>query len=245
MSASLTSSPDAFRAPSIELPAPPPAMGLVDRLLRDRAGLTACILADAHDQQLVSGLIRVSVCGAAAFGVAIGLPAGMGQVCIGAVKLPLVLLMATGLSLPVLHVACNQAGARLRYSQLNALVLQALATGAITMAGLAPLITLGWLFFSLDASGGVDQSWYAYRRVVIAGVAVALAGGLVGFTRLWWALPIRALLPWSAAFALSALQLSWLLRPVVGMPGQDLVLVRALEDNGLGQLLKAVAAVLL
>jgi hypothetical protein len=245
VSTTLTSSPDTYRAPPIELPAPPVAMGLVDRLLRDRKGLTATILDGEHDQKLVSGLIRVSAVGAAAFGIAIGLPAGLGQVAVGAIKLPLVLLMATGLSLPVLHVACNQAGTRLRYSQLNALVLQALATGAITMAGLAPLITLGWLFFSLDAGGGIDQSWYAYRRVVIAGVAVAGAGGLVGFTRLWWALPIRALLPWSAAFALSALQLSWLLRPVVGMPGQDLVLVRALEDNGLGQFLKAVAAVLL
>jgi hypothetical protein len=225
-------------------PVPGDAPSLLDRLLRDRRGLSAGILADAHDPALVPGLVRVSVGGAAAFGLAIGLPAGLGQMALGAVKLPLVLLLASALSLPVLHVATAQAGRRLRYGQLNALVLQALATGAVTMAGLAPLIALGWLFTSVGEAGA-DQAWYAYRRVVLGGAAVAGVGGLVGAARLLAVLPLRAVLPWAAAFGLCALQLAWLLRPVVGMPGGPLVLLRPLEENGLVQLLRALAAVLL
>ncbi len=222
-------------------PAPVPAAGLplLERLLRDRAGIAAAIREARAPAGLTTGLVALAAGGAAAYGAAVGLTGGPAQAVVCAVKMPLVLLGAAGISLPALHVACALAGAELRFGQLRDLVLQALATATITMAGLAPLITIGWLTVSIDGGG-----WMAYRRAVLAAVAVAAVGCAVGAARLLRSVPVSAALPWSLAFAFSAAQLSWLLRPLVGMPDAPFVLLRPLESNALAAILTAIGAVL-
>ena len=65
----------------------------------------------------------------------------------------------------------------------------------------------------------------------------------MGATRLLRVLPVRATLLWSGVLGLVGLQLTWLLRPVIGMPGQ-LVVLRPVESSGLAEVLQALAAVL-
>lgn len=225
-------------------PAPPSrlstgGLALLERLLGDRKELTDAILEDRAPAGLTIGLIGIAAAGAAVFGAVVGLVGGPLQALAGAVKLPLVVLSAAGISLPALHVACALAGAPLRWAQLRALVLQAIATATVTMAGLAPLVTVWWLSFSLGAS-----DWYVYRRVLLGAVAVAFVGGMVGAGRLLRSVPTLAAACWTAAFGLSAVQLAWLLRPLVGMPDGAPNLLRPLESNALSEILQALWAVL-
>ena len=107
------------------------------------------------------------------------------------------------------------------------------------MAGLAPPVTAWWLSISLGAS-----DWYVYRRVLLGALAVAFVGGMVGAGRLLRSVPTLAAACWSAAFGLSAVQLAWLLRPLVGMPDGAPNLLRPLESNALSEILQALWAVL-
>lgn len=234
-----------------ELPTAP--LELAGQLLRDRTRLTAAVLADRGTSELVTGLTAITAVAAGAFGLAVGLQGGAFQAAMSAVKLPLVLLGAAGISLPILHLSCGLSGLRLELRQLSALVLHALATSAVTMAGLAPLVVVVWLTVSafplplggeLCTDGGCDGGWYAYRRVVLATVGVAALGGLAGASRLLRIVPLRAALPWTVAFGLAGVQLSWLLRPLVGMPEGPLVILRPLESSGLHEILVALWAVL-
>jgi len=242
---------DLLSAPS-EAPLPdvcPSSRTLLDRVLRDGAALSLelCIGPGAAAQ--VAPLAALAAGGAALFGLAIGLQGGPLQALLSAVKMPLVVLGSAAVSLPLLHVGCALAGRPLAPERLSALVLQSLATATATMAGLAPLALVTWLSFSLGAGDdGSPLAWFAYRRLVLATVAVGGVGGLVGAWRLWRALPARALparalLPWGMALGLVGLQLSWLLRPVIGMPGEA-VLLRPVESSGLAEVLTALGAVL-
>ncbi len=218
--------------------------GLVESLLADRTQLTRSILARKIPRTIVRDLALVTVAASAVYGLSIGMQGGLLQATASAIKLPLVLLGSAAISLPVLHVACAISGCRLRPAQLSALVLQALAAGTAIMAGLAPLIVVLWLTVSAHEPGATGPSdWFVYRRVVLMGLAVAATGGLFGATRLLRAVPLRAAAAWSAVFLTTGLQLSWLLRPVVGMPGR-FVALRPLESNALSEILTAIAAVL-
>lgn len=216
---------------------------LLERLLRDGDALSTELTTAPDAPRRIGPLAAAAAGGAAVFGLCLGLQAGLGQALVSAVKLPLIVLGAAGASLPLLHVAQALAGRPLAPARLSALVLQALATATVTMAGLAPLALITWLSFAAGAEPGSDVAWMAYRRLVLATVAVGGLGGLVGAVRLRRHLPAGALLPWALGLGLVGVQLTWLLRPVIGMPG-DLVLLRPLESDALQEILEALAAVL-
>lgn len=243
-------------APSEPMPAPPggavPAPlpprvvspPLVERLLRDGAGLAREIQHGAAPASWIGPLAGATALSAAIFGLAIGVPGGALQAAVSALKLPLVLLGSAGMTLPLLHMACAQAGLRLAPDRLAALVLQSMATASTAMAGLAPLALVVWL--SMDLFGGTDPealAWYSYRRFVLAIVATGVLGGVIGAVPLLRVVPLRAALPWVAGLGLAGLQLSWLVRPVIGSPG-PFVWLRPLESSGLSAVLDALGAVL-
>lgn len=242
--------------PPAPMPAPPREGGpapwppraapapLFERLLRDGAGLGREIQEGAAPAAWIGPLAGATALSAALFGLAIGVPGGALQAAVSAVKLPLVLLGSAGMTLPLLHVACAQAGLRLGPDRLAALVLQSMATASTAMAGLAPLALVVWL--SMDLFGGTDPealAWYSYRRFVLAIVATGAVGGIVGAVPLLRVVPLRAALPWVAGLGLAGLQLSWLVRPVIGSPG-PFVWLRPLESSGLSAVLDALLAVL-
>ncbi len=225
-------------------PAPAsPSGALLDRLLRDGDGLTTELLAAADTRPYLASLAALTAGGAAVFGLALGLQGGLLQALVSAVKFPLVVLGAAAISLPLLHLAQAVFGRPLPPDKLSAVVLQALATATLTMAGLIPLAVIAWLSLSRGAGPESAVAWMAYRRLVLGAVAAGAVGGVVGARRLARAVSWPALLPWTGALGLAGLQLSWLLRPVVGMPGA-LVLLRPLESDGLTEVLTALAAAL-
>lgn len=218
---------------------------MLDRILRDGPGLSQQLLTTPDVQRRITSLVLVTAAGAAVFGVAIGLPGGALQALSSAVKLPLVVLGAAGISLPVLHVAQALAGEPVPPERLSALVLQAMATTTLVMAGLVPLVAILWLSYTagIDPEHDVDALWRAYRRMVLAIVAVCEISGLIGVARLRGVISDWALIPWAFVLGLGGLQLTWLLRPLIGSPG-DPVLFRPLESNGLAEVLSALLAVL-
>lgn len=226
--------------PSLEALAPPGVDFLPARLLQDGASVTRQILEDRDVDALVPRLLAVSACSGALFGLAIGLPGGGAQAMISAFKLPVVLLGAASLGLPALQLGASLSGRRLRSAQVSALLLQSLATAATTMAALVPLAVVVWL----TANTFYDSEWFVYRRAVAAFSAVAALGGLVGASRLLRALPFSAVLCWGALFGVAGLQMTWLLRPVIGSPSDDLVLLRSLQSNGFAEILRLIDTVL-
>ncbi|MBL8618105.1 MAG: hypothetical protein JNM72_21005 [Deltaproteobacteria bacterium] len=234
---------------------PPPAdwsalgpAGLAGWMLRDRAALTAAIRAGAHSPRLRRDLAVVTACGAGLYGAAVGVAGGPLQMCAGAVKLPLLLLGAAAISAPVLTLSTRVFGAAIRAPSLLTLTLQALGTASLVMAGLAPALAVWWLSITgaepgLDPALAADAAWWGYRRVVLGGLVVAAAGGALGAARLSSAVPMRAAVPWAGAFAAAALQLAWLLRPIVSRPGEGAVL-RPLEGDGVDAVLRVIEAVL-
>lgn len=234
-----TSLPAVDALPELDLSPPAPDV-LPARLLRDGRAITAAILEDRDVDALVPRLLTTAAGAGALFGLAIGLPGGPAQAVASAIKLPVVLLGAAGIGLPALQLCATLSGRRLRTAQVSALLLQSLSTAAVTMAALAPLAVVVWL----SASTFSDSDWYVYRRAVAAFTAVAALGGLVGAARLLRALPLLAVLPWAWLFGTAGLQLTWLLRPVVGSPGDGLTLLRSLESNGLAEVLVLIDTVL-
>ncbi len=240
MSASLSpAAADVLSTPE-EL-SPPVVDFLPARLLRDGAAITNQILEDREVDALVPQLLAVAVGSGALFGLAIGLPGGGAQALISAIKLPVVLLGAASVGLPALQLCSALAGRRLRAAQVSALLLQSLATAATTMAALVPLAVVVWL----TANTFYTSDWYVYRRAVAAFAAVAALGGLVGASRLLRALPITAVIPWAGLFGVAGMQMTWLLRPVIGSPSDELIFLRALESNGLAEILRLIDTVLL
>lgn len=241
--------PDATSTLSVEAGTPPSparaaASRLFERLLRDGAGLGRELLDGPAPAPWIGPLAGATALSAALFGLAIGVPGGALQAAVSAIKLPLVLLGSAGMTLPLLHMACAQAGLRIAPDRLAALVLQAMATASTAMAGLAPLALVVWL--SMDLFGGTDPealAWYSYRRFVLAIVATGGVGGIVGAVPLLRVVPLRAAVPWVAGLGLAGLQLSWLLRPVIGSPG-PFVWLRPLESSGLSAVLDALWAVM-
>lgn len=219
----------------VEAPADP----LPAQLLREGGTITDAIIGGAA-QTLTPRLLMTAAGAGALFGLAIGLPGGLAQALASAVKFPLVLLGSAAIGVPALRVSCALAGYRGSTSQVSALLLQSLATAACTMAALAPLAVVAWLSASTFSS---SELW-VYRRAVAAFTAVAMLGGIVGAARLLRALPLTAVVPWAGLLGAAALQLTWLLRPVIGKPDIDFALLRDLESNGLAEVLVLIDTVL-
>lgn len=212
----------------------------VEHLVREHRVLSASILA-GHGDEVRGRLVVTAVTGAALFGLAVGMPGGVVQALLSAVKFPVVLLLSAGASLPVLYVGTGLAGRSIPYRNLSALVLQGVATAAVSMAALAPLVVVGWLTLSLLS--GVE--WWVYRRLMLLSLVICVLGGLAGARPLMDNLPASAAAPWTLAFGLVGLQFTWLLRPIIGNPAADhVVLLRPLESSGLREALEAIAAVL-
>ena len=233
------------REPEVELGGTP--IQLVGQLLRDRRAISAAILSGRAPARLRETLLGAALAGGGVYGLAMGVQGGLLQMVVSGIKLPLVIVGAGAVSLPALFMLARLFGGKVNIAVLGELLLQALATATLVMAGLAPLVAVWWLTVTpageLSEHDALDAAWQAYRRVVLAGVGVAGVGALVGARQLRGAVPLPASLAWSLVYGLCALQLTWLLRPVVGQPG-SFVLGRALEGDGLGRAVEAFFAVL-
>lgn len=200
--------------------------GMIDLLLRDRDHMLARIRAD--DPTTILRTMVLTIVGAmAVFGAALGSYRGGIQIAYAAVKLPLVLLGTAALSAPVLTAIGASLGRRVRMAEDLALVMSALAFGALLLAACTPLVLLG---------RAVDTS---YHSMTLGMVGMFAFAGLCSLRMVVKALSVEgsrgampALATLCVVFALVGGQLSWALRPYLVRPrSPEVVFIREREGS--------------
>lgn len=202
------------------------AFGIIDRLLRDRDAMVAGIRSGPVAPILRTTIATIAVA-MAIVGAALGSYRGDQQIAYAAIKLPIVLLGTAALSAPVLTAIGVALGRPARLGSDLALVMCALAYGALLLCACTPLILLGR---ALDLG---------YHRMILATVAMFAIAGIASLGVVVRAMASErepgwrcALVGLCAVFALVGGQLSWALRPYLVRPRADAVpFVRAVEGS--------------
>jgi hypothetical protein len=208
-------------------PAPRPALGMIDLLLRDREGMLARIRKGSELPAIMRTMIATIAVTMAIVGATLGSYRGGIQIAYAAIKLPVVLLGTAALSAPALSAIGAALGRRSRLAADLALVMAALAFGSLLLVACTPLIMLG---------RSVDLD---YHRMILAVVAMfAIAGG-AALRMICRGVALEAAPGWRTAvaglcvvFSLVGGQLSWALRPYLVRPRTpDVPFVRDVEGS--------------
>jgi hypothetical protein len=202
-------------------------LAVIDQLLRDRAGLLARIRAGRDLAALMRVMIATLAFAAAIVGGALGTYRGGVQIAYAALKLPLVLLGTAALSAPALTAVGVALGRRARLPADLALVMAALAFGALLLVAATPLLLL---LRALEVP---------YHDLILAVVAVFASAGVASLNLVGRGLvaddgPGRAaaLLALCTVFALVGGQLAWALRPFLVRPrAADVAFIHDVEGS--------------
>ncbi len=202
------------------------SLGTIDLLLRDRDRMLIKIRTGNVNEILRTMIVTITIA-MAIVGAALGSYRGGEQIFYAAIKLPLVLLGTAALSAPALTAIGTALGRTSRLAVDLALVMSALAFGALIVVAFTPLIMLGR---TLEAS---------YHEMILGTVAVFALGGIAALTMIVRAMSIEAGRGWRTAVASMCLvfvmvggQLSWALRPYLVRPKtQEIVFVREVEGS--------------
>jgi hypothetical protein len=194
-------------------PAPRPSLGMIDLLLRDREAMLARIHKGANLAAIMRTMIATIAVTMAIVGAALGSYRGGVQIAYAAVKLPIVLLGTAALSAPALSAIGAALGRRSRLTVDLALVMSALAFGALLLVACTPLIMLG---------RSVDLD---YHRMILAVVAMFAVAGGAALRMIWRGVALEAAPGWRTSvvglcvvFSLVGGQLAWALRPYLLRP---------------------------
>jgi hypothetical protein len=180
-------------------------------LLRDRDALVAKIRAGVDLPATMRVMIATIAVAMAVVGAALGSYRGGEQIAFAAIKLPLVLLGTAALSAPALSAIGAALGRKPRLAIDLALVMTALAYGALLLAACTPLVLL---------AKAMDLPYH--RTILLTVVMFSLAGACV-LRVVGRALAGRAaeIMGMCIVFTLVGGQLSWLLRPYLVRPRAD------------------------
>ncbi|HET7501392.1 MAG TPA: hypothetical protein VFK02_10330 [Kofleriaceae bacterium] len=204
-----------------------PALGMIDLLLRDRRAMLAKIQAGTDLPEILRTMIATIAVTMAIVGATLGSYRGGVQIAYAAIKLPVVLLGTAALSAPALWAIGAALGRRSRLAADLALVMTALAFGALLLVACTPLIMLG---------RSVDL---AYHRMILAVVAMFAIAGAAALRMICRGVALEAAPGWRTAvagmcvvFSLVGGQLSWALRPYLVRPRTpDVPFVRDVEGS--------------
>lgn len=203
------------------------ALEMIDQLLRDRGAIVARIAAGRDLAAIVRVMVATIAVAMAIVGAALGVYRGGVQIGYAAIKLPLVLLGTAALSAPALTAIGAALGRRARIAEDLALVVTALAFGALLLASCAPLLLVAEAFE------------VAYHKMILIVVALFAYAGLASLRVVARAFAGTRAPGTSAAiaglcvvFALVGGQLSWGLRPYLLRPRTpDIPFLRPAEDS--------------
>ncbi|MEQ8276788.1 MAG: hypothetical protein RMA76_26660 [Deltaproteobacteria bacterium] len=226
---------DQLLVSSATKPPPPLAdhpLGVVDQLLRSSGTFLDQIEQTDDLTRIAKTLIVTIILSSAAFGAAIGASRMGLQPLYAALKLPLVVLLTAGLTVPAFSALTKASVGVSSLRRDLLLVLSSLALTSMVLAALAPVVLLGVM---------VDVRYHALILLVVGCCGVGGLAGLVfflrGVSRRSTKVPKLATLIALSVFALVGSQMSWTLRPFVSRPRAEVELVRSIE----GSFLDAVA----
>jgi hypothetical protein len=181
--------------------------------------------------------VRMAAC-AALYGAVFGGWHGPRLAAYVAIKLPLVLLLTSTVTLLFSWLAARLLGAPLRFGQVAVLTFLGLAVASLLLASLCPV---AWLFIHC-APAPAPQARTAHNLLYLMHTLFVGGCGLAGTAALWRALqkveaPRRTLrtvwLLWVLTYAIVGGEVAWVLRPFVGSVYVPVVFLRrdALDGN--------------
>jgi hypothetical protein len=187
-----------------------------------------------------AGLAAVMAAGAAVYGLVLGMWHGTALTLYVAVKLPLVLLATSAITMLLSYVVAALLGLGLRFAQVANLTFLALATASLLLASLAPVALL--FTVSLPEPEPSTTARLAHNLLYLLHTGFVGACGLAGCAVLWRGLQrmrpgarhLRAVFAaWVLAFALVGGEVAWALRPFVGSVYYPVAFLRpdALDGN--------------
>lgn len=209
----------------------PRSLGTIDLLLRDREVMLARIRAGTNLAGILKVMIATIAVTMAIVGAALGSYRGGVQIAFAAIKLPLVLLGTAALSAPTLTAIGRALGRRSNLVQDLALVMSALAFGALMLVAGTPLILLG---------RAVDLT---YHQMILMTVTMFGVAGLASLQLIISAISVQSLRDGARGWRMAVFglvivfvtiggQLSWALRPYLVRPRTpDVPFVRAIEGS--------------
>jgi hypothetical protein len=141
---------------------------IIERILRDRAGIWDQIIAERDLPKLILRMLLCSAISLAAYGAVLGASNGSLQALVSTVKLPLLFLATLAICLPTLYLFNLVFGARLSVLQACALIMVAITVTAVLTFAFAPIS----LFFLITARS------YAFFKLL--NVAILALTALIG-----------------------------------------------------------------
>lgn len=191
----------------------PGVLAIVDELLRDRSAALARCEHGAELAALARVLLATIVVGAAMFGVALGTYRGGAQLAFAALKVPMALVGTAAVCAPALTAVGRALDRPASLPRDLALLLMALARGALVLLALAPLV-LAARAAELD-----------YHRVIILASGCAAVAAIAALTTLLHGVRRRGRRGAATTIAVVAIvfagvgaQAAWTLRPFVVRP---------------------------
>ncbi len=198
-----------------------PATGglpIVDELLRDRATVLTRIERGHDLPTLARVLLAIVAIGAAMFGVAVGSYRGGVQIAFAALKVPLVMIITAAVCAPTLTAVSRALGRPASLTRDLALLMTALAVGALVLLALAPVVL---------AARAADLDYH--HSILLASACAAVAAGSAAAV-LWRGVRGRgprgartAIAVLALVFAAGGAQVSWSLRPFLVRPQTEQV----------------------
>jgi hypothetical protein len=191
------------------------------RLLRGLDGLLDDVAAGRRLGRHGWGLALRMAAGAALYGAVFGGWHGPRLAAYVALKLPLVLLLTSALTLLFSWLAARLLGLPLRFAQVAVLIFLGLAVAAVLLASLTPV---AWLFIHC-APAPAPEARTAHNLLYLMHTLFVGGCGLAGTAVLWRAMrrldaPRRLVrgvfVLWLATYALVGGEVAWVLRPFVG-----------------------------
>jgi hypothetical protein len=170
--------------------------------------------------------------GAALYGGVLGSWQGGTQALYAAVKLPLVLVATSALTLVFNSLVARLLGLPLRFGQTAVLTFFALAAASLPLASLAPV---AW-FFTVSFPPPGTEARLAHNLLYLLHTAFVGGCGLAGTAALWRVLArlcpgaprLKAVFAvWLLTFALVGGEVAWALRPFVGSVYEPAAFLRA------------------
>ncbi len=201
---------------------------LILDLLRTPKQVALSIGSQSDPWEIILSLFLIVVVGGSVYGVVLGFVRGGRQILSSAIKAPSVPLLSLAITLPLLFVVNAVCGGQATLLQTVAIALHPIAVGALIVLACAPVLA----FFGFTS----DYHFSKLLHLVVCGVAgiyglrmlhadlTALGGKLHLTTSSVFVL-------WIGLYGFVAAQMTWSLRPFIGVPDQPFEWLRRREAS--------------
>jgi hypothetical protein len=209
-------------------------------VVREHASLIDDVIANRNVGTRWRELAFLMTASAAMYGSVLGWWHGPRLAAYVAVKLPLVLIVTSMITMLFAWIAARAVGLSLRFAQVGALTFLGLATASVLMASVTPV---AWLFTATALPPPSPAARTAHNALYLTHTLLIGLSGLAGTRHLWQALRatrasraavLTTYVTWLAAYALVGGEVAWMLRPFVGSVSPEFPVVFLREDALVG-----------